>query len=61
MLLIFTEIIELNFCGLEKNTKRYIMERAALKEDMSYKDEDSNNLLADSEYELSSIKSKEDN
>ena len=61
MLLIFTEIIELHFCGLEKNTKRYIMERAALKEDMSIKDEESNNSLANSDYEMPSIISNEDN
>ena len=32
MILIFCEIIELNFCGLEKNTKKNILERAMLAE-----------------------------
>lgn len=61
MLLIFTEIIEINLWGLEKNTKRYIKERAGLKEDMSVKDEDSNNFVRDTEYEMPSIEPKEDN
>ena len=30
MLLVFCEIIELNFCGLEKNTRKNIQERARL-------------------------------
>ena len=30
MLLVFCELIELNFCGLEENTKRNIKERAKL-------------------------------
>ena len=37
------------------------MERAALKEDMSIKDEESNNSLANSDYEMPSIISNEDN
>ena len=28
MFLVFIEVIELNFCGLQKNTKRNIMERS---------------------------------
>ena len=33
MILIFTEIIELNFCELSKNTKRNINERASIVEE----------------------------
>ena len=46
MILIFCEIIELNFCGLEKNTKKNIMERTKLAEYQdSNEDEQTNDSI----------------
>ena len=49
MILIFCEIIELNFCGLEKNTKKNIMERTKLAE---YQDSNEDEQTNDS-FEIS--------
>ena len=43
MILIFCEIIELNFCGLEKNTKKNIMERTKLAEYQDSKEDEQTN------------------
>ena len=45
MILIFCEIIELNFCGLEKNTKKNILQRTILAE---YEDNNEDELTNDS-------------
>ena len=44
MLLIFTEIIELNFCGLEYNTKKNIKEREKLLAELDSKSDDSGDI-----------------
>ena len=44
MLLIFTEIIELNFCGLEHNTKKHIKEREKLSAELDLKCDDSGDI-----------------
>lgn len=44
MLLIYTEIIELNFCGLEKNTRKNIAERADKTSDNSNDSNDQSGL-----------------
>ena len=44
MLLIFTEIIELNFCGLEYNTKKNIKEREKLSAELDSKSDDSGDI-----------------
>ena len=43
MILIFCEIIELNFCGLEKNTKKNILERTKLAEYQDSKEDEQTN------------------
>ena len=48
MLLVFCEIIELNFCGLEKNTRKNIQERAWLIQN----DNDTNSRCSSSEMGL---------
>ena len=44
MLLVFTEIIELNFCGLEYNTKKNIKEREKLLAELDSKSDDSGDI-----------------
>ena len=44
MLLIFTEIIELNFCGLEHNTKKHIKEREKVSSELDSKSDDSGDI-----------------
>ena len=47
MLLIFTEIIELNFCGLEYNTKKNIRERERKITALDSKSDDSGDIGGD--------------
>ena len=47
MLLIFTEIIELNFCGLEYNTKKNIRERERKITALDSKSDDSGDVGGD--------------
>ena len=44
MLLVFTEIIELNFCGLEYNTKKNIKEREKVSSELDSKSDDSGDI-----------------
>ena len=47
MILIFLEIIEINFCGLNKNLKRNIESRGIIDSSLAIEDEDDDNDLID--------------
>ena len=73
MVLVFIEIIQLNFCGLSTMTKKNIEERAKLDSILSNEndDEDSNNNIKDIDekvinlgeytFELNEVNNCEDN
>ena len=57
MILVFTEIIELNFWGLQKNTKKNIAIRA-LEEEISNLYDDDNIKEQNEEFEMNFLSNK---
>ena len=51
ILLIFNEIIEINCCGLQKNTKKNIIKRAEIELEMSIKGFDDQSQRSQSDVE----------